>query len=355
MKAILASKRFNPGHFSHIEANSKLLEENGFDVRFSVHDHFQTFSENSFKNRAANASDYLKLRNGDLFIVWFPSLSVLFNMLFVRLISRATVVYVYHEPYTSFASYREAGFSRMKALKVTAIALVNRIICSLSHKIILPSTRAYNALPAAAINPERYAKINLLFSDEVHSDHFNKPRGFVSYIGTIAEDHAFEEFVCLIHASICNETLAPYKFLIATRSHIPEHLSAVIEICVLSGRLVVQSGTPMTNNQINDFYAQSYVVWNAYKRSMQSGVLPKAYMFGTPVIMSTSNQSEYFEDSVHGALISDQYSTGEFEAAIVTMQPNWSILSENCRNFYLLNFDYRALASSFINFVSVRP
>jgi len=355
MKAILVSKRFNPGHISHIEANFKLLEDYGFEVKFSMNSQYLTFSDGSFWNRRANVSDYLNLQVGDLVIVWFPSVSVLWNILLVRVLGSATIAYVHHEPYTSFASYRAAGFSRSKALKITAISVVNWVICSLSHKIILPSTRAFNALPAAKTNTDRYAKINLLFSDEVLTGQLKQPRIYISYIGTIAEDHAFEEFVHLMHLSISNNSLTSHKFLIATRSKIPEKLSAVIEHGVSSGRLVVQSGVAMTNHQINCFYAQSYVVWNAYKRSMQSGVLPKAYMFGAPVMMSNSNQSEYFEVGVHGALISDQYSSVEFEDAILKMHANWHKLSENCRSFYLKNFDYRALASTFINFLSIRP
>jgi glycosyltransferase involved in cell wall biosynthesis len=87
---------------------------------------------------------------------------------------------------------------------------------------------------------------------------------------------------------------------------------------------------------------------------MQSGVLPKAYMFGAPVMMSTSNQSEYFEEGVHGVLISGDYSTDEFEGAILKMQSGWPTLSENCRNFFLQNFDYLALASTYMNFLSAR-
>ena len=214
--------------------------------------------------------------------------------------------------------------------------------------------RAYDAMPAARITTARYAKINLLFLDEASPEQLKRARIFISYIGTIAEDHAFDEFVRLMHVCICNESLVPHKFLIATRSEIPEKHSTVIEQCVLSGRLVVQFGSPMTNDQINDFYAQSYLVWNAYKRSMQSGVLPKAYMFGTPVIMSTYNQSEYFDEDVHGVLMSDQYSSEEFEDAILKIQTKWSTLSSNCRSFFLLNFDYRALSSKFMNFLSVR-
>lgn len=352
MKAILVSRRFHPGHISHIEANSKLLRANGCDVRFSLHERFFTFPGSSFKKWKAGISDYLQLRAGDLLVVWFPSLSGLANMLLVRLINSATVVYIYHEPYTSFASYREGGFSSMKALKVTAISVVNSLLCLMSHKIILPSARAYQALPAASTNPLRYAKINLLFSDEACSDHNHYPRSFISYIGTIAEDHAFEEFVRLMQSSIPDRSLLSYKFLIATSSVIPPNLSAAIEYAISSGRLMIHSGSHMTNNQINAFYAQSFVVWNAYRRSMQSGVLPKAYMFGTPVLVSTCNESEYFKDGIHGTLISDRYAAEDFQQAISRLERSWTEISKNCRNYYLQNFDYRALSSLFMNFVS---
>jgi hypothetical protein len=150
---------------------------------------------------------------------------------------------------------------------------------------------------------------------------------------------------------IAEQALQHLRFLIATRSNVPERHRAVIDQCVSSGRLVVQSGSPMTNSQINRFYAQSFVVWNAYRRSMQSGVLPKAYMFGTPVLVSTSNQSEYFQDGVHGVLISDRYTMHELNQAIARLQTEWPIISQNCRNYYLNNFDYRALSSTFMNFV----
>jgi glycosyltransferase involved in cell wall biosynthesis len=215
----------------------------------------------------------------------------------------------------------------------------------------LPSSRAYQALTLAHNNTSRYAKINLLFSDEAPPDQINRPRSFISYIGTIAEDHAFKEFVHLMHESISEGTISGYSFLIATRSRIPEEMSSIIESGVLSGRLVVQSGTPMTNEQINGFYAQSHLVWNAYKRSMQSGVLPKAYMFGTPVLMSVANQNEYFEDGVHGVLISDRYAFDEFENAVLRLESSWPAISRNCRNYYLQNFDYRALSSKFMQFV----
>jgi glycosyltransferase involved in cell wall biosynthesis len=352
MKAILVSKRFNPGHVSHMEANAKLLEAHGFDVRFNVHKNFLSFPDCAMKGNETGFLNSFLLCKSDLFIIWFPSISVLFEIFFVKIFTRATTVYIYHEPYTSFSSYRSAGFSWIKVVRVAAISVVSLTICALCDKIILPSTRAFVALPKAKDDLRRYAKINLMFADETGSQTQGLTREFVSYIGTIAEDHAFDEFVRTMQICISDRKLLPYKFLIATRSELPELHRDAINQGVSSGRLVIQSGSPMTNSQINRYFAQSFVVWNAYKRSMQSGVLPKAYMFGTPVLVSSSNQNEYFQDSVHGALISAHYTVGEFEQAIAHLQKNWLVISQNCRNYYLQNFDYRALSTKFMSFVS---
>lgn len=354
-KSILASKRFNPGHISHMEANCKLLEERGFDVRFSVNEQFLSFPDCGMHGKASGFSDWVALRRGDLLIIWYASVSVVFNLVFVRLFTRATTVYIYHEPYTSFSSYRAAGFSWLKTVRVTAISMVSRVICALSDKIILPSERAFQAMPAARLQPRRYAKINLMFADESVPETQSLARDFVSYIGTIAEDHAFDEFVGLMQTCIADHALFPLKFLIATRSLVPDKHRAVIDQCVSSGRLVLQASRPMTNAEINHFYASSFVVWNAYRRSMQSGVLPKAYMFGTPVLVSTSNQSEYFQEGVHGALLSARYTLQEFQHAITWLQAVWPGISRNCRTQYLQNFDYRALSSTFMNFISDNP
>jgi hypothetical protein len=352
MKAILASKRFHPGHISHLEANEKLLKEQGFDVIFLVHNNFFCFSTSHTKDQRAKFLDCITLRQGDLFVVWFPSLSVVFNLLLVRLFTRATTVYIYHEPYTSFASYRHSGFGIRKALRVKAIAMISCTICFFSRKIILPSSRAFDAVEIAIHKPERYAKINLMYADESDDSRPSPERSSISYIGTIAEDHAFDEFVYLMKACIDDQLLETHNFMIATRSRVPAKYNAVITECLSSGRLVLQSGTPMTNKNINLSYSQSFVVWNAYKRSMQSGVLPKAYMFGTPVIVATSNASEYFQDGIHGVLISNRYSVDEFCQAIGRLELSWTSMSNNCRNCYLDNFDYHALSAIYMNFVT---
>ena len=353
MKAILVTKRFNPGHLSHLLANDQLLVEQGFAVKYSVHRQYSSFSDFISKASKVSLIDLFLLRKNDLYIIWFPSISVVFELFLVRLFSYATVVYVYHEPYTSFKSYRVAGFSRLKTVRVTCISFVSRLICALAHKIILPSSRAFNAVPEAKHLPDRFAKLNLMFLDESSSPADLDSRIYLSYIGTIAEDHAFDDFICLMEASINAKVLLPFKFLIATPSEIPQQYSIIISKCLSLGRLFIHSGIPMTNNQINRFYNRSFLVWNAYRRSMQSGVLPKAYMFGTPVLVSSNNISEYFEDGVHGIEIPNHCSLNDFCYAVLKLKSSWLSISQNCRKYYLENFDYRSISPKFINFVTL--
>lgn len=354
MKAILFSKGFNPGHISYLQASAKLLRERGFEVQFCLNQRFLTGIDSEFTNFNVPISSIFKLSPGDLFVATHPSLWACLCIILIRLFGSATSIYVYHEPFTSIASYRKAGFGIVKTLKIIFVSYVSKLSSKFSDKVILPSSRAYFSLTNASLNPAKYAKINLMFCDEVEEGLVRLPRIFVSYIGTIAPDHAFSDFLKLVYSCIRNDCLTDYTFLIASRSKIPDDLSDLVEHCISSGRLIVQSGEIMTVSQINNFYARSLLVWNAYKRSMQSGVLPMAYMFGTPVLISASNQSEYFKDFEHGIMLSEKYTFNEFLVAVSQVQTNWQEMSRSCRNSFLEFFYYRTLSDDFFHFVSLK-
>jgi len=356
MRAILVSKRFHPGHYSHLLAYSKLLSSEGFQIRFRVHQNYSNLPQSRVRDYIATFSESLSLERGDIYFIIFPSFAALIELLFVRLLSSSLVIYTLHEPFTSFRSYRDSGFSWFKSFRVLVISIVSHAICSMAHKVILPSEKAYSCyLNAQRNNPSslfklRCAKINLVFEDESTGMPSLLSRDCISYIGTIAEDHAFDQFLSLINACISGNHLPCCKFLIATRSSIPGKYHHLIQSCVSSGRLIVYSGVPLSNHKINTLFRQSLVVWNAYARSMQSGVLPKAYMFATPVLASV-HTSEYFQDGIHGALITNYCSLEEFKQAIHRIQSNFFAISTNCRNYYLAHFDYTALQRPFMKFI----
>jgi glycosyltransferase involved in cell wall biosynthesis len=216
----------------------------------------------------------------------------------------------------------------------------------------LPSNNAFSNIKRAGKNPEKFAKINLMFEDEYNSCDTPFSRKFVSYIGTIAEDHAFDEFVRFVVNSVERNELPDLQFLIATRSQIPESFQNAVSYCIKQNRLIVKSEKPLSNKEINHYYASSLVVWNAYKRSMQSGVMPKAYMFGTPVVVSDRNQSEFFIDRRTGIMISSVYDFDEILKAVNIISKNFDDYTVNCRSMFLEKFHYKALAKSFMDFVT---
>jgi hypothetical protein len=352
VKAVLVSLRFNPGHLSHLIANHKLLKESGFAVSLRINPLFIDLAENRSLKDDFSGSYVPGLRRADLFIVWFPSVGALLEMLRVRVSSDATIVYVNHEPYTSIRSYRESGFGVRKSVRIALVGLVGSLLAWLSHKVILPSARALVRFEETNYLKKPCAKINLMFDDESTPQLLESKRLYVSYIGTIAEDHAFDDFVRFMDYVSNSSIGGDVRFLIATKSDIPPDCLSTIERCERRGTVKVVCGAPLSNTEINRHFSSSLVVWNAYRRSMQSGVLAKAYMFGTPVLTSAASPSEFFVANVTGQQISADYDPSEILAAIETISRNFNAYSVACRRYFLEHFYYSSLKRSFLDFVT---
>ena len=355
MRVYISSRRFHPGHFSHMHANYLMMEDLGFEPSLYVNDGFN-FMAGDLK-RINKFSELISDKEFQYIIVWFPSIQSLFDMLFVKLFRRNTsILYFFHEPYDSFWNYLKSGFSFFKTIKVTLVSIFNFFLVLLSNKVVLPSDAALQKYEASYswLN-KPYIRIPLLFNDElVGPIHEFSSRPFFSYIGTIAEDHAFDQFVSVV-ARVCDEGLFPgLQFLIATRSVIPQWSMERLAGAIASERLIVRSGKPLTNSEINASYHSSLVVWNAYRRSMQSGVMPKAFMFGTPVLVSGFNQSEFFVNHECGELIS-QYNYEDTILAISMIIANFSMYSICSREAFLRNYFYRAHSQKFLEFISPPP
>lgn len=348
-KAVLISHKFNPGHLSHLLANKSMLELFDLKVYFRWNNNFNNFSNINVNEISLNELLYFNV--GDSAIIWFPSFGALFDAFCLRIFTSATVVYILHEPYTSYKSYRESGFSTIRVLRIMIVSIISYLIRLLSHKIILPSDNAWNSIGGPFKSNNKFCKLNLMFEDECEKYPLKEDRIYISYIGTIAEDHAFDSFVKLMVGVVKMKALRNYSFLIATKSNLPISVLDDVNFCIAEERLVLQSGRPLSNPEINNFFSRSIVVWNAYRRSMQSGVLPKAYMFGTPVIISENNSSEFFINKKTGVMLSSEYSINEFINAIININNNFISYSSNCRCLFMNKFFYKSLSITFLSFV----
>ena len=280
-----------------------------------------------------------KPKESALSVFVFPSIRNLKEILWLKRNTSSKIVYIFHEPLDKYSTYRKAGFSHQKMLKLRVINMVNALTVKWSDIILLPSNKAVSYYKSNKLyKNENYHHIPLLYDDELTEELKHAERQYFSYIGTVASDHSFDKFVDFVRQVIQRDELEGFRFLIATKSKVDhKELRPLIE----SGRLELYEGKPLTDGQINCFYASSYAVWNAYERTTQSGVLAKAFMFGTPVVFLDKNRSEFVRDGKEGIAVKSNTDYDAIKEAIKEIKGHFAYYSEMCRNRFLHSFYYR--------------
>ncbi len=346
MKTVIISLNFNPGHFSHLIANYKLYQDLGEDPVLYVDSQFIKMDENGAYEKITSLSeiDGGKVKNS---VFWFPSLKNIGEIIKLKYKYKSKIAYVFHEPFDSVKNYRNGGFSWSKIAKVYLINLVNIFTIILSDAVILPSDKAYE------LYKKNYKKFNsnfhkmpLLFDDESNVADKAIPKHYISYVGTIAEDHAFDKFLEFYIFACKHKKLEEFTFQIATKSSMsPELIDKLKGI----GTIKIQEGRPLTNKEINEAYANSFVIWNAYNRTMQSGVLPKAFMFGALVVTTKKNADKFVKSGYNAVVVEDNTDYEEICEKIEEMKLHCSSFIENTRYTFLENFYYKNYTDIFKN------
>lgn len=350
MNILIISLNFNPGHFSHLSANYKLFKDCGFTPYLYVNRSFNKMDEKNEFNRVNSLCELKKLKTVDAAVFWFPCLKNIFEIIRLRILYRSKIIYIYHEPFESIKSYYNSGFRFKKILKICLINLVNIPVILLSHRIVLPSSSSFSLYQKKyTFLNKNYSLIPLLFDDEAGSLLEKADKNFISYIGTIAEDHAFDRFVDFVESAVKNDWFPELKFLVATRNKIPAREKNILEQFVLSGKVVISEGHTMKTEKINQYYRGSLVVWNAYNRSMQSGVLPKAYMFGAAVIVLFCNANEFIDNHKTCVLIKDNKNIIEIKQAVEEILDKKEKFFNNCRNKFFEKFYYKNRVRDYIS------
>lgn len=330
--ALIISLNFNPGHVSHLRACYKQLKECGYHSVYYVNEDFVGFLP---RDSRVCIYEQCKVEKGDVAIFLFPSLK---NILLIRSLKQqgTEIIYIFHEPLAPMKVYRKAGFSYKYLAKLWLINRINALTVKWSDVVLLPSKKAvelYNDNPLYNNMNAHY--LPLLYDDERSLDH-PKNREYFGYIGTVAADHSFYEFLKFVEWAIKKNRLPQLKFLIATKSEfeVPQALTD-------SSRVVLQKGRPLSDEEINEYYASTYIVWNAYARTTQSGVLAKSFMFGTPAIVLRKNLSEFTEDGKEVVAIDDNTSFEQIEEAVIKIMETFPDFSNAARKRFENTFYYK--------------
>lgn len=340
--ALISSLNFRPAHVSHLIASYKQFEDLGYESMLYVHPDFIPFLPINVRY----CTSLNKKASYSVALFWFPCLKNIWEIFRLRYIYHTTVLYVIHEPLEKYSVYRKSGNSRFQIVKIYLKNYASVIMAMLSHKILLPSKRAvelYETNHYNRINSD-YHYFPLIFDDEYVPS--SDSRKYFSYIGNISTDHAFENYVdCISYFTEKGLFEGKLDFLIASKRSVI--ITPKVEKLLLSGRLTIVDGKPMSNEEINGYYRQSFVVWNAYSRSTQSGVLVKSLMFGTPAIIMQCYQSEYVRNNIGVVAISDNADYEEIRDAVNSILNNFQEYSAEARTIFESRFFYKNFNQQF--------
>lgn len=343
--SLIISLNFHPGHVSHMVASYKQCEELGYESVFYVNSAFIPYLPKG--SRIVSAVDCAHIQ-ADLAIFLFPSQK---NLSLIWKLKRqgTKIVYIFHEPLAPMKVYRKAGFSIKYLAKLWVIDHVSALTVKWSDFILIPSRKAIKYYEENSLyKNKKYFYLPLMYSDEYKENNAKVPRQFFSYIGTVAADHSFSEYLNFVEWAVTNNKLGCIKFLIGTKSEF--ELPKVLQN---SNRVIIHKGKPMSDDEINAYYNSSIAVWNAYARTTQSGVLAKSFMFGTPALVMRKNLNEFTHDGQNVVAIDDNTNMEEIAAAIEKIYANRENFYHECRKEFEMSFYYRVYNSKFNEIISM--
>ena len=337
MKIAVASLRFAPGHIAHLKAYRELFKMLGCEVMM--------FLDKEYKNFMPQSSDTTFLTSPNAIIDWKPDKVFSYNIAndnisLARLCKKAEIpfFYVLHEPWDGF---RELIVLGRRMPRRIAANVVNYFTSHYAYKVVLASENGKRKyLKYMRGCNKNYAVFPLVFCDDYDAS-LNAERKYFSFIGGFTESRACSAYLEFIKYSI--EKNLGIKFCIATRNSIDGYLSdPIIHQALCDGTLTVQSGKPMTTEEINLHYREAVCAWNAYKISTQSGVLPNAMMQGAPVLVTDRGDSgNIVTEKKEGCFISLPLKNEEIEAVYNYIAAHVAEMSKAARSTFQKNYEYK--------------
>jgi glycosyltransferase involved in cell wall biosynthesis len=356
MTAAVVSLHFAPAHASHMLAYGKLLREAGFEVSFLIADGYDRVANLTAIGAVISCAGFLRNPGLQKFNIALICNSSIDNrsLAHAMRVRGAAVFYLFHEP-ESIWNLSGEGWKQLVRFPFSTWCSIATLRSS--SGVIVPSEKA-------RVQYERhFEKYNrnvhtmpLLFDDEVgavrvkQSRHSKKYFGFV---GSACKSHNFDSFVDFAKYAIREGSTIP--FVIATRVDLSSRLNTDREFarCVNEGGIRLQHNRVLSNDEMNQYYLECFCVWNVYRRSTQSGVLPRAFMAGTPVLASRIGSfPEYVLEGLTGEFVDSSEDTAGILLAAEKMRQEPLAYFDGSRKMFLESFFYKANGNRFAKVLS---
>jgi len=339
-KVVIVSLRFNPAFIQFLIAYAKAVRALGHEASFLLDPEYRRFSELEITAPVFGIPD----RRGQS---WSHALLLnpsVYNRELAGSLKRSgtKILYVFHEPWQmSLNHLRTEGFVDTVRAIIAHWATVP--VLKLADTVILASQNGLNVYDNADVRLNRNtACIPLIMDDEASAEvieNLDRKRRF-GFIGALCRSHGFDQYVAFMRDEFCRS--GDFQFLIASRNPLPKPILKDPILRRYWDRIEVRCGRPLDNEEMNRCYSECFCVWNLYHRSTQSAVLPKAFMFGAPVIASRIGAfPEYVEHGVNGRF-ADAGDLAGIRSALVEMRENLGSYAVNCRQTFLNTFYYES-------------
>lgn len=336
MVVAIVSLKFSPGHIAHLIAYYKMFKELGCKVKLIVNTQYKDFFDENNDIIYVNS-------NQDIFKEISPDIVFSYNISQYNIklalkckFKKIPFYYVLHEPYPGIKEIIKGK----RVFLSLIVSVVNAIICSLSSKVLLASKNGvvHYEKRMKWLN-KNYCLFPLIFDDSYINS--NEKRKYFLFAGAFTYYHGCEDFLKFVKYSIDNNF--GIKFMIATKNSLSDILKdKIYKDAIENGTIIVHEGRPMSTQEINTYYRQSICVWNIYKRTVQSGVLPNSLMQGTPVIVNENGVgTELKIDNIAGIQVRGELNEEKILHAYNEISNNIDIMSENARRMFIDKYYYK--------------
>jgi|HubBroStandDraft_5_1064220.scaffolds.fasta_scaffold37202_3 glycosyltransferase involved in cell wall biosynthesis len=348
MKSRIAviSLRFNPAFVQHAVAFAKLAREAMHEPAFILDNKYESFPELKavapiFGVESARTLDSL---THAIFLNASPENQKLAVELKAR---NVKLYYILHEPWQiSWNFITSEGLQQ--SIKTLLAHYLTTPVLRLSENVLLASHFGLEAYQKHDVKyNQHYAYFPLIYDDKPIKDvqAVVAKKQYFGFLGSLCRAHGFDHYLSFMRYAF--EQGLDVRFLIASRYPLSESIRKQPIIARNLNRIEIRCGRALSNEEMDQCYAESISIWMLYRRCTQSGVLPKAMMHGAPVIAAPIGAiPEQITEGVNGRFSRalDHARTWDAFRDISTAR---EVYFENCRQTFLTQFYYRSMLPLF--------
>lgn len=340
-KVLVFSNKFSAAHFSHLVAFYKSFKELGYECSLILDRKYDNFIKEYNEDLNYKYNDNLTKNDVADYIVIYNISKLDKKYINIIKTNNTKISVIIHEPWCGVFNTLKNYLSKREPLSEIIKSFGRKYYLSkllkLNSNVIVCSNNALNIYKKYNKKKNVVNVFPLIFADEQDKKCNIKGKKYFSFIGSSTPAHGFDEYIKFIKENKKSDML----FQIATSSNISSYLEDnILKQMIKEHKLIVKEGRYLSNKEINDAFRNSIVTWMVYKRSTQSGVICKSWMFNTPVICSNIGSFKEYIDKGNGRIL-DNLTSENITKCYNEICDNLNELAISSRNSFEKFFYYK--------------